>query len=54
VILSVVLDENAQTSFLLALDAETFIEIGRAVIPHAILHGYHGAFFNDFPSQRGA
>jgi beta,beta-carotene 9',10'-dioxygenase len=54
VILSVVLDENAQTSFLLALDAETFIEIGRAVIPHAILHGYHGAFFDDIPSQREA
>jgi beta,beta-carotene 9',10'-dioxygenase len=54
VILSVVLDENAQTSFLLALDAETFIEIGRAVIPQAILHGYHGGFFSDIPSQTGA
>lgn len=54
VILSVVLDENAQTSFLLALDAETFSEIGRAEIPQAVLFGYHGAFFIDIPSQRGA
>jgi beta,beta-carotene 9',10'-dioxygenase len=53
VILSVVLDENAQTSFLLALDAKNFIEIGRAEIPQAVLFGYHGAFFNEIPSQRG-
>lgn len=54
VILSVVLDENAQTSFLLALDAETFTEFGRAEIPQPILFGYHGAFFDETQSQTGA
>lgn len=54
VILSVVLDENAQTSFLLALDAGTFAELGRAEIPHPVLFGYHGAFFDDGPSEMGA
>jgi len=53
VILSVVLDETAQTSFLLALDAETLIEMGRVEIPHVVLFGYHGAFFNEIPPQRG-
>jgi len=54
VILSVVLDENTQTSFLLALDAGSFTEMGRAEVPHPILFGYHGAFFNNEPSKTGA
>lgn len=54
VILSVVLDENAQTSFLLALDAGSFTELGRADIPHPVLFGYHGAFFHDGLSETGA
>lgn len=47
VILSVVLDEKSQTSFLLALDAGSFTEMGRAEIPHPVLFGYHGAFFRN-------
>ena len=45
VILSVVLDENAGSSFLLVLDAKSFEEIARANIPQPILFGYHGAYF---------
>ena len=47
VILSVVLDTNEETSFLLVLDAETFDEIGRARAPHAIPFTFHGQFFED-------
>jgi len=54
VILSVVLDENAQSSFLLALDAGSFLELGRAKIPQPVLFGYHGAFFDNRPSETGA
>lgn len=46
VLLSVVLDEEKQNSFLLVLDATNLKEIGRAELPHAILFGYHGQFFN--------
>jgi carotenoid cleavage dioxygenase-like enzyme len=45
-ILSVVLDINAETSYLLVLDAASFHEIARAVLPHPVLFGYHGAFFD--------
>ncbi len=45
VILSVVLDAARGTSFLLVLDAHSFDELARAEIPHAILFGYHGAYF---------
>jgi beta,beta-carotene 9',10'-dioxygenase len=45
VILSVVLDSNAGTSFLLVLDAASFQELARSVLPHPVLFGYHGAFF---------
>jgi beta,beta-carotene 9',10'-dioxygenase len=45
VILSVVLDAAAGTSFLLVLDAHSFDELARAEIPHAVLFGYHGAYF---------
>lgn len=46
VALSVVLDANQGTSFLLVLDAASFAEIGRAQVPQAILFGYHGAYFD--------
>ena len=46
VVLSVVLDANRGKSFLLVLDAQTFGERARAEIPHAVLFGYHGDYFN--------
>lgn len=47
VLLSVVLDGLAGRSFLLVLDAQTMEERARAHLPHSILFGYHGAFFNN-------
>ncbi len=44
VIVSVVLDINKETSFLLVLDAQTFIELGRAEVPHHIPYGIHGTY----------
>ncbi len=46
VVLSVVLNEKKGNSFLLILDAATFTEIARAEIPHPVLFGYHGEFFD--------
>ncbi|WP_103028277.1 carotenoid oxygenase family protein [Salinibacter altiplanensis] len=45
VVLSVVLDPEADRSFLLLLDAASFAERARAEVPHAIPHGFHGQFF---------
>ncbi len=45
VVLSVVLDAAKGNSFLLVLDAQSFQEMGRAEIPHAVLFGYHGDYF---------
>jgi carotenoid cleavage dioxygenase-like enzyme len=45
VVLSVVLDPEAERSFLLVLDAESFAEQARAEVPHAIPFGFHGQFF---------
>ncbi|MGD0062145.1 MAG: carotenoid oxygenase family protein [Streptosporangiaceae bacterium] len=45
VLLSVVLDPDAGTSFLLALDATDLSEIGRARVPHHIPFGFHGGYF---------
>ena len=45
VILSVVLDAARETSFLLILDAASFTERARVELPHPVLFGYHGAFF---------
>jgi len=45
VILSVVLDPEAERSFLLVLDAASFEERARAEVPHAIPFGFHGQFF---------
>jgi beta,beta-carotene 9',10'-dioxygenase len=44
-ILSVVLNTNTGTSFLLVLDASAFSEIARAQVPHHIPHGFHGQYF---------
>jgi carotenoid cleavage dioxygenase-like enzyme len=45
VVLSVVLDPEAERSFLLVLDADSWAERGRATVPHAIPFGFHGQFF---------
>ncbi len=45
VILSVVLDSAAGTSYLLVLDAQSFTEIARAAVPQHIPFGFHGQFF---------
>jgi len=45
VILSLVLDEKEKTSFLLILNAKTMTELARALLPHHIPRGLHGAFF---------
>jgi beta,beta-carotene 9',10'-dioxygenase len=34
------------------LDAATFTERARAEIPHAVLFGYHGAFFDGLETAR--
>jgi len=47
VVLSVVLEPDADRSFLLVLDAETFAEHARATVPHAIPFGLHGQFLGD-------
>lgn len=44
VLLSVVLDARAQSSFLLVLDAADLGEIARARVPHAIPFSFHGQF----------
>jgi carotenoid cleavage dioxygenase-like enzyme len=44
VVVSVVLDEGKENSFLLVLDASNFSELARAEVPHPILFGYHGCF----------
>ncbi|MGW6056804.1 carotenoid oxygenase family protein [Streptomyces sp. NPDC055189] len=44
VVLSLVLDTAARTSFLLVLDARTFHEVARAEVPHAIPFDFHGVF----------
>jgi carotenoid cleavage dioxygenase-like enzyme len=44
VLLSVVLDASAGTSFLLVLDARDLRELARAQAPHHIPFGFHGQF----------
>ncbi|MGW1210519.1 carotenoid oxygenase family protein [Streptomyces sp. NPDC002499] len=44
VILSVVLDSAAQSSYLLVLDATTFTELARARVPQPVPFGFHGVF----------
>jgi beta-carotene 15,15'-monooxygenase len=45
VVLSVALDTEAEHSWLLVLDGESFTERARAAIPHAIPFDFHGRFF---------
>lgn len=45
VILSVVADLNKKTSFLLILNTKTFLEEGRASLPHLIPGSLHGKYF---------
>ncbi|RWN36958.1 carotenoid oxygenase family protein [Mesorhizobium sp.] len=52
VLLSVVLDVGAGTSFLLVLDAATLAERARASVPHHIPFGFHGNYFA--PPDRSA
>ncbi|XP_053729065.1 carotenoid-cleaving dioxygenase, mitochondrial-like [Synchiropus splendidus] len=45
VILSVVITpDKDKSTFLLVLDAQTFLELGRAAVPVNIPYGFHGAF----------
>jgi beta,beta-carotene 9',10'-dioxygenase len=44
VVLSVVLDAAAASSYLLVLDARTLAESARALVPHHIPFGFHGLF----------
>ncbi len=44
VVLSVVLDAEAERSFLLVLDAASFDELARAEAPHHIPFGFHGQY----------
>jgi carotenoid cleavage dioxygenase-like enzyme len=44
ILLSLVLDGEAATSFLLVLEARTLTEIGRARVPHHIPFGFHGQY----------
>ena len=44
VVLSVVLDAAAGSSFLLVLDARDLSEIARATVPQAVPFGFHGQF----------
>jgi carotenoid cleavage dioxygenase-like enzyme len=53
VVLSVVLDSARGTSFLLVLDASEFTEVARAELPHPVLFGYHGQYFDDLPAPSG-
>lgn len=46
VLLSVVLDAGASTSYLLVLDAGDLAELGRARVPHHIPFGFHGQYFS--------
>ena len=50
VLLSVVLDATAETSFLLVLDADTLEERARATVPHAIPFGFHGQYLSGKPN----
>lgn len=52
VLLSVVLDPEAERSELVCLDAATLEEHGRARLPHALPYGFHGQFYGpDSPGR---
>ncbi len=45
VLLSVVLDAHKGYSFLLVLDAQTLLPLGRAILPQPVVFGYHGNYY---------
>jgi torulene dioxygenase len=47
VILTVALDARTGTSALVVLDAASFTETGRAVLPQHVPFGFHGHFYGD-------
>lgn len=46
-VLSAVLDGKTGRSFMLVLDGRSFLELGRAQVPHHIPSDFHGQFFPD-------
>jgi carotenoid cleavage dioxygenase-like enzyme len=52
ILLSVVLDPEADRSQLVCLDATTLSELGRAYLPHRLPFGFHGQFYGpDAPGR---
>jgi carotenoid cleavage dioxygenase-like enzyme len=51
VLLSVVLNAESRTSYLLVLNASTMKEVGKAFLSHSILFGYHGTFLTQHASN---
>lgn len=47
VILAVIFNSFKKQSFLIALEAKSFKEIGRAIVPHVIPPGLHGQFISN-------
>ena len=47
VLLSIVLDAERQTSFLLILDAKDLKELARAIVPQHITFGFHGQYYGE-------
>ncbi|HZW61450.1 MAG TPA: carotenoid oxygenase family protein, partial [Candidatus Babeliales bacterium] len=47
-VLSVVLDAQHNSSFLLILNAQDFTEMARAYAPHHIPFGIHGQFYSQW------
>jgi carotenoid cleavage dioxygenase-like enzyme len=54
ILLSVVLDPTAATSFLLALRATDLTELARARVPHHIPFSFHGNYFPELPTPPSA
>ena len=50
VVLSILLDIDAERSALLAFDGRSFEECARAIVPHSIPFGFHGWYFEKFES----
>ena len=45
IVLAVIFDSDAKNTFLLSLDAQTFEETGRALVPEILPMSFHGDFF---------
>ncbi|MBD3882406.1 carotenoid oxygenase family protein [Phormidium tenue FACHB-886] len=52
VILAVVLDAQAENSFLLVLDAQSFSELARAELPYHLPFDFHGQYFDAIDSTQ--